>query len=380
LRLARPGTGPREPALAYEELGEERKQADAREERRLFYVAATRACERLIFSGAAKLDENWGRANGGAPISWLGPALVPELPALLERGEDAYRGVRFAVVRPEDEPAGGGADGGGSGRTAEPPPAKTPSPPPPAAPTPGGEPRSLSYSAIAEYHRCGYRYYAERVLGLPSTPERGRGGLAAADRGTIVHELLERLDFKHPVIPPTEPEIAELLRGFAESELCKRLGRARGVRREQPFGFLLGQTMIHGVLDVIASEGPGTSLVVDYKTDRLEGADPSAAAASRYGAQRLIYALAALRDGAQRVEVVHVFLERPEAPVAAVFGADEAPELERQLEQLLRGLRRHEYPVSDVPHRGLCHGCPAEGGLCSWPPQMTRREQPDRLF
>jgi hypothetical protein len=33
-----------------------------------------------------------------------------------------------------------------------------------------------------------------------------------------------------------------------------------------------------------------------------------------------------------------------------------------------------------VPHRGLCSGCPAEGGLCSWPLEMTRREALDRLF
>ena len=28
----------------------------------------------------------------------------------------------------------------------------------------------------------------------------------------------------------------------------------------------------------------------------------------------------------------------------------------------------------------VCEGCPAEGGLCSWPLEMTRREAADRLF
>src|SRR5205807_202120 len=79
-----------------------------------------------------------------------------------------------------------------------------------------------------------------------------------------VHELLERVDFKRPVIPSAEAikaeagaasdDIAALLQGFTESELFQRLGRARGVRREQPFGFLLGRTMITGVLDLIAGE------------------------------------------------------------------------------------------------------------------------------
>ncbi len=387
LRLARPGTGPREPALAYEQLGDERREAEAREERRLFYVAATRARERLIFSGAAKLDK-WGVPNGGAPITWLGPALVPELAELLAQRNDVFEGVRFKVVRPEDltdeEPSsGGGAPAPahvGELARREPPSAV----PPPAA--------SLSYSALAEYQRCGYRYYVERVLGLPpleGVPAGHSSGLGAAERGTLVHALLERLDFRRPLVPSPETiavpvadraAIASLLERFAESELCARLGRARGVRREQPFGFLLADTLITGVLDVVAHERPGAALVVDYKTDRLDGADPSALLASRYHAQRLIYGLAMLRQGARQVEVIHVFLERPQEPVAASFSAADEAGLQRELEQLVSGVVRGEYAVTEVPHRGLCNGCPAEGGLCSWPLQMTRRDAPDRLF
>ncbi|HEV3128648.1 MAG TPA: UvrD-helicase domain-containing protein [Solirubrobacteraceae bacterium] len=393
LRLARPGTGPRENALAYDELGEEQKAAEAAEERRLFYVAATRAKERLIFSGAARLDK-WGVPNGGAPISWLGPALVPELPGLVEQGETRFDGVRFVVRKPEDEPAEGeGAAGGGSRRSSPPALALEGASPPPAAPTPAATPSSLSYSAISEYQRCGYRFYAQRVLRLPAvdTPTGTAvvPGLAAADRGTLVHALLERLDFRRPVIPGPEAiaaseaeaeEIARLLQRFAESNLCQRLGRARGVAREQPFGFLLGQTMITGVLDVITREGPGKALVVDYKTDRLEGADPASVVRTRYATQRLIYALAALRDGAAEVKVVHVFLEQPEAAVLASFTAADAPALQRELEQLVAGLERRDYAVTESPQRGVCHGCPAEGGLCSWPLEMTRRDAPDRLF
>ncbi len=63
LRLSEPGTGRRESALDYRTLGEERQAAEAREERRLFYVAMTRARERLILSGAAKL-EAWPAIDG----------------------------------------------------------------------------------------------------------------------------------------------------------------------------------------------------------------------------------------------------------------------------------------------------------------------------
>ena len=66
LRLAEPGTGRKEPALAYDALGDEAKARDFEEERRLFYVAMTRACERLILSGAVKFESWPNNGRGGA--------------------------------------------------------------------------------------------------------------------------------------------------------------------------------------------------------------------------------------------------------------------------------------------------------------------------
>ena len=378
LRLARPGTGRREPALDYETLGDERRAAEAREERRLFYVAMTRAKERLVLSGAAKV-ERLGEGNGGAPIAWLGPALITA-------------GVEPALVRPED------ADDPSPGFSVvldRPAPVLEPPPPPEPAPPV----TALSYSTLAEYERCGYRFYVERVLGVPGTARTAEGvagRLSGAERGTLVHTLLETLDFRRPVVPrdaaivqaaeraPDEEEIEEvstLLRRFAQSELCARLGRASSVRREQRFGFLLEGVLIVGVLDAIARERPQRVLIVDYKTDRLEGADPTEVMAREYATQRLVYALAGLRAGdAREVEVAHAFLEAPDRPVCATFTREEMPRLEAELAGLARGVLDRRWGVSDTPHRALCNGCPAEGGLCSWSLEMTRRETAERLF
>jgi ATP-dependent helicase/nuclease subunit A len=175
-------------------------------------------------------------------------------------------------------------------------------------------------------------------------------------------------------------QIIELVDRFAGGELCRRLGRATGVRREERFRFLLGDLIIGGVFDVIAREPGGHTLVVDYKTDRLEGADPQALADRAYGTQRLVYALAALRAGAQSVEVVHTFLELPQRPAVAHFIREQVPALQDELTTLAGGILRREFRVTEAPQRGVCDGCPAEGGLCSWPLEMTRREAADRLF
>jgi hypothetical protein len=158
------------------------------------------------------------------------------------------------------------------------------------------------------------------------------------------------------------------------------LGRATGIRREERFAFAIaGGALMTGALDVLARE-PGRVLVVDYKTDRLEGAAPAEALGARYGTQRLIYALAVLRAGADAVEVEHLFLERPEEPVSATFTRAELPRLEAELSDRAGGVLGRRFTVTDMPHREVCDGCPAEGGLCSWPLEMTRRETPDRLF
>jgi ATP-dependent exoDNAse (exonuclease V) beta subunit len=228
---------------------------------------------------------------------------------------------------------------------------------------------------------------------------------SAADRGVLLHALLERLDFRRPVVPPADAivsaaaraglspppgpeecdELIALVRRFAATELCARLGRATEARREERFAFGLkaapSHPLIVGALDVVARESdpPGT-LIVDYKSDRLGDAEPADVVAGAYGTQRLVYALAALRGGASRVDVAHCFLERPEAPVIASFSSAQTDELEAQLLALSAGVMDRRFEVTPEPCRAVCAGCPAEGGLCSWPLAQTRRESADTLF
>ncbi len=447
LRLIRAGVGDRDSALEYTPLGHEALAAADREERRLFYVAMTRARERLVLSGAAKFSgwlEGSGKVGGG-PVAWVAPAFVDDLATVIADGggEVDVGGAALAVRvgRPEHwadaEPAR--SDRSSPVRSTE---ARRSDPPirgQIANPEQIGGPRApaiatLSYSWLQEYRRCGYRFYAERVLGLPaldpgaaggSAPQSeagtaaanrpaaapaggadARGARSAADRGVLVHALLERLHFRRPVAPTTasvvaaagrtgiEPlpgpgesdELIALVRRFAESELCARLGRATSVRREQRFSFALadptseaGAPIVSGAIDVLAREPGGRSLVVDYKTDRLGGADPRTAARG-YEIQRLIYAIAALRAGAGEVEIAHCFLEQPDAPVIVGFVAEQLPELDASLRSLAAGAVAGRFEVSPEPRRALCAGCPAEGGLCSWPLSMTQRAAADTLF
>jgi ATP-dependent helicase/nuclease subunit A len=268
------------------------------------------------------------------------------------------------------------------------------------APLPPKALSTLSYTSLSEMERCGYRFYLERVLRLPEDRGAARAaaehrGLEARARGTLIHRLLESLEFARPraissrdvarsaaemglrVGEAERDEIARLMAAASEDPLAARVAAARTVRREHPFAFSLGSRapLVTGVIDVLASEADGGRLVLDYKSDRVRSdVDLEALVERDYAIQRLVYALAALRDGAAAVEVVHWFLERPGEPLSVRYTALERDELEGRLLARIADVRAAGFAVSARPHRGLCLTCPGRAGLCSWGESETLRE------
>jgi ATP-dependent exoDNAse (exonuclease V) beta subunit len=401
-------------SLERAEVREEQKLAGDAEERRIMYVALTRAEERLVISGAADLEKWPAPKPLGVPMDWLWRALAPDLPERVAAGEwsgESRRDwdgrparVRWTVCTPTTVdntlPA---ADRMPAAPVAGGPVQEELLIPPVFAPvaSPGSLPVSrLSYSALASYGRCSYRFHLERVAGLhaadPPPGADDAGDTGALMRGTVVHSLLEHMDMLAPVVPDeaaiadaiaaeggsTDPvgvaAIARLVEAFATSALRTRLAAAKRIRAEVPFAFNLtpdpgGRSLlITGYLDVLATE-PGGLLVVDYKSDALQGRDPQELVEQRYAGQRAIYALAALRTGAERVEVSYAFLERPGEVVSAQFSAADAPALERGLADQAEGLLAGRFEPTAEPGRDLCATCPGRVALCSWTEEHTLR-------
>ena len=222
--------------------------------------------------------------------------------------------------------------------------------------------------------------------------------LEARARGILVHSLMETLDFRAPSAPSLEEVTARarqqglrvsardgadtvsLIEGAIAAAPAARVAAAVRLRREHPFAFAPGaeEPLVIGVIDLLAEEPDGGSLVIDYKSDRVAPEDDLAAIVERdYAVQRLLYALAVLRTGAPRVEIVHWFLERPAEWVGAGYLASEMAALEKRLAARIEGARAGGFRVSARPHRGLCLTCPGRGGLCSWSDTETLREDPD---
>jgi ATP-dependent helicase/nuclease subunit A len=409
LRLSTPGGGGSVPALDFERLAADAAVEEDAEERRLFYVAMTRACDRLILSGTADPEKQPQPRPGGPPLDWIAPALVGIVGAGERVVHGAFDGRPTRVLTRLVTPATIAPDAlvtrarEGSPGTALP--ARPKVVPAPSAGRPA--PQRLSYTALGQYAKCPYRFYLQRSLRLPPvTPPSPPGApaeeappLDARVRGVIAHRLLEDLDFARPEPPAPEavaaiaaesgaelaPEevqdIRAIVAAFGASPLCARIAAARTVRREAGFSFPLdpaGGALVTGVVDVLARAPDGSVLVVDYKSDRLEEAEPAEVVERDYATQRIVYALAALRDGAPSVEVAYAFLERPDAPVSATFATRDVPALAEQLTHLAEGVLEGRHPVAAEPHRALCGDCPGRKTLCSWPESMTLREPAPR--
>ena len=410
LRLANLGGGAVD-STRLADIKAQAKRAAEEEERRIFYVAATRAQEHLVLSGATDLGKRPEPGELSEPMRWIWRGFCAGLPGEGASGveRDSYDGrdvsVRWTRCEPDtvDEvlPAADRApvtDDVEEQPAFEQPELELGLPPAPRALAVS----RLSYSGLEDYRRCGYRFFLERSLRLPRVDappggEPAAPGLEPRLRGTVVHGLLERLDFASPAVPSdadvagaialqgaeAQPDDVADVRGMVErvagSELRERIAGSGSVRTELPFAFTLtppgagGRSLlINGVVDVLAEEGART-LVVDWKSDPLGDHDPEALVSAGYSTQRLIYALAALKAGAEVVEVAHCFLERPDEPAVAVYEAADEERLERELLGVAQGVVEGRFEPSTEPHFSLCADCPGRAALCVHEPELTLR-------
>jgi ATP-dependent helicase/nuclease subunit A len=219
-------------ALAY--LDRERRRE---EDRRVLYVAMTRAEEALVLLGSAE-------APSGSYLSLL-------LPEIRKRARVERRAWR---------------------------PASPPSPPAPAGPEEPDwaafdalwkrrEARAAALPKFTSPTRLESNDKVNRLLyhvdGEPARPSR------AVEVGVACHRVMETLDFKAPAVPEgTDPEAAEILRGFFGSAAFRELADSEILARELPFVMPRGGQVVEGVIDVVYRRG-AKLYAADYKTDKI---------------------------------------------------------------------------------------------------------------
>jgi ATP-dependent exoDNAse (exonuclease V) beta subunit len=348
---------------AQRELSEDAQRRQAEEELRLFHVGATRARERLLLSGvispSAPSRESHGKAvierivagleidrERDSTVAIAAPEPRPGLDAAFEPSEIAVRmnlasverAASLTAVRKELDPARD--DGGG--------PAPLVAQRPPRATR-----RPLSYTAISSHGKGSEERLVDsdralREQGGDELPEADSGAV----RGRAVHSLLEWSQANGWQAPSSElvRRIAMSAEVGADSDLAEealltpfqawldsaffaeRIRDAASSRAEVPLLIEVAATVLRGSIDLLVEEDGAPPLIVDYKTDRVDGS-PVAELAARYEIQQAIYALAVAEARAvEAVELAYVFLERPEEPFLARWGPAEIAAGRQRLE------------------------------------------------
>lgn len=363
------------------------------EELRLFHVAMTRAERRLVLSGLVNLEKPPSSTENSSIADRLARSLDfddPELSEVRVPAADHLEGVRpptasaariLRVLPDRAEQLRQGhelatldfTNGEGSPPLLRPHLAAYPEVP-------------LSYSALAEYRACPSRFFAKRVLRLDD-PNSGESrnriqldpGLAPAEPvdptafGLAVHAQLEQLPGRR-WRPPTDQGIAGILEGEGVEPTAETLGLARSMidgflgselaaelegHRADPEVRLLVDVdgvIIRGFADLLVRDLE-TPMILDYKTNRLDGKDPRELM-EEYDLQRDLYALAVSEAlGAARVETVFAFLRAPADPVRDRFDAERLAEARTGISRLVEAITQGRYfGGPDAVHQP-CGGC-----------------------
>lgn len=350
------------------------RAAGCEEEKRCLYVAATRAEELLVMSGAANLSKP--AAEQKSVIDWVRQALGdPDTSGTVAIG-DATVGVTVLDPADSPRPALGAA-------TLEAAPVFAT--PPHVTRTYAGEirrPHEVSYSALHLHERCALSYHVKHSLRMGrfvDPTEQTPTGF-----GSAVHAVLEVA----PETGPTQETILSIasrfgldetqqerlvcaVQTFMASDVARRLHAGDRVRREEPLRVRLGGTVLVGNIDAISWTGEDV-LVVDYKT----GKAPDEATSERraaYELQAACYALAAFESGAENVEVAFSFVEHSGVTVTHTFSRREdhgaiRAAIEARIDRIATGGSTHLTHYDS----NVCSSCPALGGLCPIDPPPLR--------
>ncbi len=379
IRMSRVGADAQH-ALGYREALNAAKAVGAAEERRITYVAATRAERHLAVFGRSGQAR---RAPDGA-FTVLDAAL-----------DVAGEGVR-------DFPGGGRAARRRFVAPVAPAIAARPRPEPPvtheeAAPTPpppitadaiAG--RRLSFTALSTLASCARRFHLEYELGLrgradaspgvavPGAASSTWGGVAMGD---LVHRALAELDWEGPApasgwaaaaaaelgLPGSPADAARAERMVADL-LASDVGwQARmGVARhaERLFATAVDGALLSGAIDLIVDEGGGSAVVYDWKTHALALGASGADVAADYSVQQALYGLVALRAGWSEVTLRWVVLEDIAGSPSRTVRAGDAPALEAAVRAALAPLRGTGRPAAAATAQPFCAHCPGLDALC----------------
>jgi ATP-dependent helicase/nuclease subunit A len=353
------------------------------EEKRVLYVAATRARDFLAVSGRLSRTElrtsylRWMMESLGLHAAALAPGALslPASPLRIlaeEGGAFVARELTAPLVLHVNPPLaeaaappvlaqGSGADAGDDGRY---------------LPPLSGQTRGEFFSAtqIRTFLECPSKYYLKYVLGLPesSAPpaafdeeEEPSDVIVGEAEGAYTHAALQDIiagditgeEVRERVMTLLAAEthlsgeqqgaladrIAGNVLGFLRSAAGREVLSAVEVKTEFSVQTLFGEDFLTGIIDRLYKTPAGEWRIIDYKTDRVD-ARHLAARAELYKPQLAFYALLVRRLFRQEsIRATLLFLKQPERPVHYDFTQADTAAFEETVRGIIARIRARDF-------------------------------------
>ena len=357
----------------YEMLRRLDRYRQTAEEKRLLYVALTRARERLVLIGRRSGRPSYARwlREADAETSMAPLTLRPLDRSRKSAGRDSGMDEPVAAV-PSPIPT---KDAGAAERRRR-----------PDSTSDGWSKTTWTPTEIVSYYRCPRSFFHSRVEGRTETPDLGWRASPSALVGSAVHELLEnpgaleneaemgrfldrwraRLDpvYSEVEIRRMRRRIGESIEGVRKSRLAERLASARRVFSEKRFHLLEQGRLVTGIVDKLFQERNGRWVVVDFKTSPLtarDGGEGIVKRSYRLQVQLYLWAVSQVLD-TMNLEG-HLLFTESGTLVPVSFDAG----VSARCRDLIGGLPRtpglNQFPRTRVSE--TCSGCGFKtGGVC----------------
>ncbi|MEO1744287.1 MAG: UvrD-helicase domain-containing protein, partial [Cyanobacteria bacterium J06629_9] len=292
-------------------LEQKKWQAEAEENKRVLYVALTRARDQLILTAA-------GTQGGSIDVLQAGLVDVVE-PTAIPFSPNLAQPVASPVAEIPSLPSLQMLDSGGAGFS------------------------ELPVTALSDYALCPLRFKLRHVDGHPGYQSGSGTFQYALDLGRLAHKALElnlyhpeHLSKQAPHLPLTVvTEAIELAQRFHQSDVYSAQ-RQQSLQWERPISITVGRLTLNGVVDVI-----GDDFILDFKTDQ-------AISPQHHRFQVWAYSQALKKPNAYLAYLRHDHLHH--------FEKDVLTELEQQAEALVSKLMDGEFTATPAP--SCCNICP----------------------
>ena len=398
-KILNPSTNEEERPLSYERINDESKEKELREEKRLLFVAMTRAQEHLIISGGINRNRTKGDKDSG---NWYGyisstlglspnPKDNPEVIKLddIEQGQNSSQAVeiRHTRIKEENKPPKEGKkiklltqykkEIAACSKIKTLPPSKE------IADTGKNIMSTIAHrvdvdnnhyvysvTEILKFHFCPQLYYFNSILGLQGINERywiepdyaegeDEGNLkddelSRHELGNIVHRVFKNYHFPEDNLKEcikkelsvfgleTNQDSIDLVmswvNSFYKSDVGKEVVSSKLHKRETSFMFNYRHNLIRGQIDIFCFNNEGLLKIIDYKANDIT-TDEIPEKVKYYQLQMQLYARALETIYGKKVDETILYFLVPDKPIVVDTSEEACKELDSTLDNFFSAHR-----------------------------------------